>query len=83
MYSIGQGVPQNDGTALTWYKLAAERGISLAQNYLGNTYHIGEGVPQNYKIAFSKALKSGVKILCYDCKLSNEEIKLNNQIKLI
>ena len=25
-------------------------------------------------------IKNGVKILCYDCKLSNEEIKLNNQI---
>ena len=31
-------------------------------------------------VAFSNALKKGVKILCYDCKLSNEEIKLNNQI---
>ena len=24
--------------------------------------------------------KKGVKILCYDCKLNNEEIRLNNQI---
>ena len=35
---------------------------------------------ESIAIAFNKAIKSGVKILCYDCKLSNEEIKLNNQI---
>ena len=33
-----------------------------------------------YKITFDEALKNGVRMLCYDCKLSNEEIKLNNQI---
>ena len=37
-------------------------------------------IDEDYKIAFVKALKAGVKILCYDCKLNNEEIKLNNQI---
>ena len=30
--------------------------------------------------SFVKALKTGVKILCYDCKLNSEEIKLNKQI---
>ena len=35
---------------------------------------------KEYKITFNKALKNGVKILCYDCKLNNEEIKLNKQI---
>ena len=34
----------------------------------------------DYKIAFDKALKKGVKIICYDCKISTEEIKLNNRI---
>ena len=33
-----------------------------------------------YKDAFDLALKNGVKILCYDCKLSDEEIRINNQI---
>ena len=45
-----------------------------------DSFKIAKDIDKKYKIAFDKALKSGVKILCYDCKLSNEEIKLNNQI---
>ena len=45
-----------------------------------NSFKIAKDIDKKYKIAFDKALKSGVKILCYDCKLNNEEIKLNNQI---
>ena len=41
---------------------------------------IADDIDQKYYLTFNKALKSGVKILCYDCKLSNKEIKLNNQI---
>ena len=44
------------------------------------SFKIAKDIDKKYKIAFDKALKSGVKILCYDCKLNNEEIKLNNQI---
>ena len=33
-----------------------------------------------YKIASNEALKNGVKMLCYDCKLSDKEIKLNDQV---
>ena len=33
-----------------------------------------------YNNAFNLALKNEVKILCYDCKLSDEEIRINNQI---
>jgi len=43
-------------------------------------FKIAEDLDQEYKITFDKALKNGVKVLCYDCKLSNEEIKLNNPI---
>ena len=43
-------------------------------------FKIAKDIDREYKIAFNKALKNGVKILCYDCKLSNEEIRLNNQI---
>ena len=32
---------------------------------------------------FDKAKKAGVKILCYNCKINDEEVKLNNQIELI
>ena len=45
-----------------------------------DSFKIAEDIDKKYKIAFSKALKSGVKILCYNCKLNNEEIILNNQI---
>ena len=45
-----------------------------------DSFKIAEDIDEKYKDAFNKAIKSGVKILCYDCKLSNEEIKLNNQI---
>ena len=41
---------------------------------------IAKDIDLNYKKAFDDSLKNGVKILCYDCKLSDEEIIINNQI---
>ena len=54
--------------------------LYLIQREDCKTFKIAKDIDQEYKIAFSKALKNGVMVLCYDCKLSNEEIKLNNQI---
>ena len=54
--------------------------LYLIQREDCGSFRIAKDIDEEYKIAFSKALISGVKILCYDCKLSNEEIKLNNQI---
>jgi len=54
--------------------------LYLIQREDCDSFKIAKDIDKKYKIAFDKALKSGVKILCYDCKLSNEEIKLNNQI---
>jgi len=31
MYANGQGVPENDKTAVKWYRLAAEQGTAVAQ----------------------------------------------------
>jgi len=45
-----------------------------------DSFKIAEDIDKKYKEAFNRAIKSDVKILCYDCKLSDEEIKLNNQI---
>ena len=45
-----------------------------------NFFRIAKDIDEEYKIIFDKALKNGVKVLCYDCKISNEEIILNNQI---
>ena len=54
--------------------------LYLIQREDCNSFKIAKDIDGKYKIAFSNALKNGVKILCYDCKLNNEEIKLNNQI---
>ena len=54
--------------------------LYLIQRENCNSFKIAKDIDEEYKIAFSKALKSGVKILCYDCKLNSEEIKLNKQI---
>jgi len=54
--------------------------LYLIQREDCKSFKIAKDIDQEYKNAFGEALKNGVKILCYDCKLSNEEIKLNNQI---
>jgi len=54
--------------------------LYLIQREDCDSFKIAKDIDKKYKIAFGKALKNGVKILCYDCKLNNEEIKLNNQI---
>ena len=54
--------------------------LYLIQREDCRSFKIAEDIDRTYKIAFNEALKNGVKMLCYDCKLSNEEIKLNNQI---
>ena len=54
--------------------------LYLIQREDCESFKIAKDIDQEYKIAFTKALKDGVKVLCYDCKLNNEEIKLNNQI---
>ena len=45
-----------------------------------DSFKIAKDIDEDYRIAFVKALKNGVKILCYDCKLNSEEIKLNKHI---
>ena len=57
--------------------------LYLIQREDCNFFKIAEDIDEKYKFAFNVALKFGVKVLCYDCKLCDEEIKLNNQIKLI
>ena len=54
--------------------------LYLIQRENCDSFKIARDIDEEYKIAFSKALKSGVKVLCYDCKLNSEEIKLNKQI---
>ena len=45
-----------------------------------DSFKIANDIDPEYKIMFDKALKNKVKILCYDCKLNNKEIKINKEI---
>ena len=54
--------------------------LYLIQREDWDSFQIAQDIDEEYKNAFDKALKMGVKILCYDCKFSDEEIKLNKQI---
>jgi uncharacterized protein YecT (DUF1311 family) len=47
MYDNGRGVPEDDKTAVKWYRLAAEQGDAFAQRNLGRMYAYGQGVPQD------------------------------------
>jgi len=65
--------------------IAKQRGFEsyilyLIQREDCKSFRIANDIDEDYKIAFDKALKKGVKIICYDCKISTEEIKLNNRI---
>ena len=60
------------------YTLSVARTILYAYN---KKYSTAKDIEEKYKDFFDSALKNGVKILCYDCKISNEEIIVNNQIK--
>ena len=55
--------------------------IYLIQREDCKSFKIASDIDEEYKNTYVKALKNGVKILCYDCKLSCEEIRINNQIK--
>ena len=57
--------------------------LYLIQREDCSSFKIADDIDKKYKIAFDKAKKTGVKILCYDCKIDLEEVKLNNQIDLI
>ena len=57
--------------------------LYLIQRENCSSFKIADDIDKEYKIAFDKAKKTGVKILCYDCKIDLEEVKLNNQIDLI
>ena len=57
--------------------------LYLIQRQDCSSFKIADDIDRKYKITFDTARKNGVKILCYDCKINDEEIKLNNQIELI
>ncbi|GIS84387.1 MAG: hypothetical protein CM1200mP16_06870 [Nitrospina sp.] len=68
MYESGKGIMQDHKKAGKLYRLAAEQGHNLAQNYLGVLYVSGQGVSQDYVLAYmwfslsgSRGFKDGIK----------------------
>ena len=55
--------------------------LYLIQRNDCESFSIAADIDLDYKVSLEKALKSGVKLLCYDCKLDGDEIKLNKEIK--
>ena len=54
--------------------------LYLIQREDCESFKIAKDIDQEYKIAFNKALKNKVNVLCFNCELSNKEIKINKQI---
>ncbi|MBT6530010.1 MAG: sel1 repeat family protein [Betaproteobacteria bacterium] len=44
MYANGEGVPEDDATAVMWYTKAAEQGHAIAQFNLGFMYANGDAL---------------------------------------
>jgi TPR repeat protein len=47
LYDKGKGVPQDDKTAVKWFRLATEQGLAHAHFLLGLMYANGHGVIQD------------------------------------
>lgn len=61
-YCYGNGVEQDYGKAVFWFKKAAEQGNAEAQYELGGCYTLGDGVEKDIDSAISwykKALEQG------------------------
>ena len=57
--------------------------LFLIQRSDCDSFAVAHDIDKEYWSAFKKAIKKGVKMISYDCKLNDEEIKLNKQIKII
>lgn len=58
LYATGQGVPQNDTEALSWFTKAAQQGDADAQNNLGYMYSQGRGTKVNREQAIKWYLEA-------------------------
>jgi TPR repeat protein len=48
LYDAGNGVPQDQAVAASWYRKAAEQNHLVAQLFLGVLFYSGQGVKQDY-----------------------------------
>ena len=63
IYARGEGVPQDDAEAITWFRKAAVQGNAYALHNIGSSYANGRGVPQDDVEAvawFRKAAEQGL-----------------------
>jgi len=51
MCERGEGIPQNHGEAVRWFRLSASQDYAPAQLFLGLMYASGKGVAQDYRLA--------------------------------
>ena len=56
--------------------------LFLVQRDDCDSFSIAKDIDPNYSIALRKAIKSNLKVLCYDCKFSTKGIKLNKKMKI-
>mgnify|MGYP000996091689 CR=1 FL=1 len=54
--------------------------LYLIQREDCKSFKIAKDIDEEYKIAFNKAIKNKINILCYSCKLNDKEIKINEKI---
>ncbi len=57
--------------------------LYLIQRENCNFFRIADKIDIEYKKTFIKVKKEGVKILCYNCKLSPQEIKVNEPVEIL
>lgn len=72
-YEDGQGLPQDDDSAVMWFRKAAEQGNAKAQSSLGTMYSVGRGVPRDKEEAvrwYKKAAKQGLPEGMYNVAIS-------------
>ena len=72
MYDLGDGVPEDNATAMHWYLKAAEQGEVRAQVNLGSMYERGDGVLKDDIAAFhwfQKAAELGFAMAQYNVGL--------------
>jgi uncharacterized protein len=65
MYAWGQGVAQDYGEAMRWFRLAADRGNSAAMINIGELYAKGQGVSKDCEYArrwADNASKAGLEV---------------------
>ena len=54
--------------------------LFLIQRESCDSFKIAKDIDKDYELTLREAINNGIQILCYNCKLSNEEIIINKQV---